>query len=103
MYRAFINKNEIEIRYNGTILRYKNLPILKGPSYKDLDEDIINQKKKELGLKNLILISQLTTKDITSMGYAAIADPGNKNAGFAVFRRNRLLFGSDDDHGDHLN
>ena len=41
MYRAFINKDEIEIRYNGALLRYKNLPVLKAPSYKDLDDEVI--------------------------------------------------------------
>ena len=31
--------------YNGSLLRYKNLPVLKAPSYKDLDDDVINPKK----------------------------------------------------------
>ena len=41
-----INKDEIEIRYNGSLLRYKNLPVLKAPSYKDLDDEVINPKKR---------------------------------------------------------
>ena len=96
MYRAFINKNEIEIRYNGALLRYKNLPVLKAPSYKDLDEDIINPKKVTW-FKKFDFNFSINKSTRNVWGYAAIADPGNKNAGFAVFRRNRLLFGSDDE------
>ena len=96
MYRAFINKNEIEIRYNGTLLKYKSFPILKAPSYKDLDDDIINPKKRTW-YKKFDFNFTINNKRHNIHGYAAIADPGNKNAGFAVFRRNRLLFGSDDE------
>ena len=96
MYRAFINKDEIEIRYNGSLLRYKNLPVLKAPSYKDLDDEVINPKKRTW-LKKFDFNFTINNKRRNVFGYAAIADPGNKNAGFAVFRRNRLLFGSDDE------
>ncbi len=96
MYRAFINKDEIEIRYNGSLLRYKNLPVLKAPSYKDLDDEVINPKKRTW-LKKFDFNFTINNKRRNVWGYAAIADPGNKNAGFAVFRRNRLLFGSDDE------
>ena len=96
MYRAFINKNEIEIRYNGSLLKYKSFPILKAPSYKDLDDDIINPKKRTW-YKKFDFNFTINNKRHNIHGYAAIADPGNRNAGFAVFRRNRLLFGSDDE------
>tara|TARA_B100001057_G_scaffold493513_1_gene588074 strand:+ start:2094 stop:3650 length:1557 start_codon:yes stop_codon:yes gene_type:complete len=96
MYRAFIEKNEIEIRYNGSLLKYKSFPILKAPSYKDLDDDIINPKKRTW-FKKFDFNFTINGKRHNIHGYAAIADPGNKNAGFAVFRRNRLLFGSDDE------
>ena len=96
MYRAFINKDEIEIRYNGSLLRYKNLPVLKAPSYKDLDNEVTNPKKRTW-LKKFNFNFTINNKKRNVWGYAAIADPGNKNAGFAVFRRNRLLFGSDDE------
>mgnify|MGYP001377611447 CR=1 FL=1 len=97
MYRAFINKDEIDIRYNGSLLKHKSLPILKSPSYKDLDDDVTNPKKifwkKKFDFNFSISCEH---KKHNVKGYAAIADPGNKNAGFSVFRRNRLLFGSDD-------
>ena len=96
MYRSFIDKNEIEIRYNGSLLKYKSFPILKAPSYKDLDDDIVNPKKRTW-FKKFDFNFTINNKRHNIHGYAAIADPGNKNAGFAVFRRSRLLFGSDDE------
>ena len=46
MYRAFINKDEIEIRYNGSSLKYKEPKILKAVDMRDVDDEVINPKKK---------------------------------------------------------
>ena len=98
MYRSYIDKNEIEIRYNGSLLRHRIFNILKSPSYKDLDDEIINPRKI-LWKKKFEFSFPLGCehKKHKVKGFAAICDPGDsKKAGFAVFRRERMLFGSDE-------
>jgi|MDTC01.2.fsa_nt_gb hypothetical protein len=98
MYRGYIDKDEIEIRYNGSLLRHKSFNILKSPSYKDLDDEIINPKKILWKKKfDFNFSSDCEHKKHNVKGFAAICDPGDsKKAGFSVFRRNRMLFGSDE-------
>ena len=98
IYRVFIDKGEIEIKYNGKILKYKRFNILKAPSYKDID-DKINNPKKILWKKkiNFDFNFNCEHKKHKITGFVAICDPGNsKLAGLAIFRRNRLLSGSHD-------
>lgn len=102
MYRSYIEKNEIEIRYNGTLLKHRGFKILKAPSYKDLDDDIINPKKI-LWKKKFEFSFPLGCehKKHRVKGFAAIMEVtkkgDTKKAGFSVFRRERMLFGSDED------
>jgi len=98
MYRSFIDKDEIEIRYNGRLLKYKSFEVLKAPSYKDLDDEIINPKKITWKKKfEFEFPFGREQKKYKVTGFAGICDPGDsKKAGFSVFRRDRMLFGSDD-------
>jgi hypothetical protein len=98
MYRGFIDKDEIEIRYNGKLLKHKSFEILKAPSYKDLDDEILNPKKIVWKKKfEFDFPLGCEHKDHKVSGFAAICDPGDsKKAGFSVFRRDRMLFGSDE-------
>ena len=98
MYRGFIDKDEIEIRYNGKLLKHKSFEILKAPSYKDLDDEIVNPKKIVWKKKfEFDFPLGCEHKNHKVSGFAAICDPGDsKKAGFSVFRRDRMLFGSDE-------
>jgi len=96
MYRAFINKDEIEIRYNGSSLKYKEPKILKAVDMRDVDDEVINPKKK-IWKKKFDFTFQCGNKKRKVHGKIGIRETmDGKRAGFAVFRRNRLIFGSDD-------
>tara|TARA_B100000989_G_scaffold76502_1_gene54280 strand:- start:4712 stop:5809 length:1098 start_codon:yes stop_codon:yes gene_type:complete len=96
MYRAFINKDEIEIRYNGSSLKYKEPKILKAVDMRDVDDEIINPKKK-IWKKKFDFTFQCGNKKRKVHGKIGIRETmDGKRAGFAVFRRDRLIFGSDD-------
>ena len=98
MYRVFINKDEIEIKYNGTLLKFKEPIILKAVDMRDVDNDIINPKKitwkKNFEFKFPLSCNHKSHFVKGKVGIRETMD--GKRAGFAVFRRNRLIFGSDD-------
>ena len=97
MYRAFIEKNEIEIRYNNEKLGYKTPDILHAPYFLDVDQKKTNLKKIKW-LKKLSFV--YGAKKRKAYGYAAIRDPAStKLAGFALFRRSRLIQGVGEDEG----
>jgi hypothetical protein len=85
MYRGFIDKDEIEIRYNGKLLKHKSFEILKAPSYKDLDDEILNPKKIVWKKKfEFDFPLGCEHKNHKVSGFAAICDPGDsKKAGFS--------------------
>ena len=97
MYRSFIEKNEIEIRYNNEKLSYNMPDILYAPLFSDVEEKKTNLKKIKW-FKNISFV--YGTKKRKAYGYAAIRDPANaKTAGFALFRRSRLIQGVGEDEG----
>jgi hypothetical protein len=97
MYRTFIEKNEIEIRYNNEKLGYKTPDILHAPYFLDVDQKKTNLKKIKW-LKKLSFV--YGAKKRKAYGYAAIRDPAStKLAGFALFRRSRLIQGVGEDEG----
>ena len=99
MYRVFIEKNEFEIRYNGSLLKFKEPKILKAFDMRDIDNQIINPKKK-IWKKNFEFDFPVSCehKKHSVKGKIAIRETmDGKKSGFAVFRRNRLIFGSDDE------
>ena len=96
MYRAFIEKDEIEIKYNGSSLKYSEPKILKAVDMRDVDDEIINPKKK-IWKKKFDFTFQCGNKKHKVHGKIGIRETmDGKRAGFAVFRRDRLIFGSDD-------
>tara|TARA_B100000780_G_C21101585_1_gene444545 strand:- start:369 stop:1922 length:1554 start_codon:yes stop_codon:yes gene_type:complete len=99
MYRAFIERDEIEIRYNGSLLKFKEPIILNAVDMRDVDNDIVNPKKK-IWKKNFSFEFPVSCghKKHSVKGKIGIRETmDGKRAGFAVFRRNRLIFGSDDE------
>ncbi|MDA9814719.1 ATP-binding protein [Candidatus Pelagibacter sp.] len=98
MYRSFIEKNEIEIRYNGALLKYKEPKVLKVADYRDVREGVQNPKKK-LWKKNFdfkFLIGNKRKEHSVRGSVGLLETMSTHKAGLAVFRRNRLIFGSDD-------
>jgi hypothetical protein len=97
MYRAFIEKDEIEIRYNNEKLRYEVPEVLLAPYFLDIEQNKSNIKKIKW-LKKLSFT--YGSKKRKAYGYAAIRDPAStKLAGFALFRRDRLIQGVGEDEG----
>ena len=100
MYRHFIENNEIEIKVNEEKLIYKLPEILNAPLFvkphEVLDKTKINWIKK-------IKFKYGDKKN--AHGYAAIykmegkATASTKDAGFALFRRNRLIQGVGENEG----
>lgn len=97
MYRSFIQKNEIEIRYNNEKLFYEMPDILTAPYFLDADQKKNNLKKIKWFKK---ISFKYGAKKRLAYGYAAIRDPAStKLAGFALFRRDRLIQGVGEDEG----
>ena len=89
IYRVFIREDLLELRFRGDLLSYSEPEILHAPFYKSESE-----------------ASQLWRKEIDfdfglglrAQGFAALRETGNTSqAGFALFRRNRLIQGSVDE------
>ena len=97
MYRCFIEKNEVEIRFNNEKLKYDKPEILKAPYFRDIDEQKKNPKKIVWEKKFEFKYGE--DKNI-ARGYANIRETAStKEAGFALFRRNRLIKGVGDNEG----
>ncbi len=97
MYRCFIEKNEVEIRYNNEKLKYIKPEVLEAPYFRDVDEQKRNPKKviweKKFEFK-------YGDKRRFAKGYANIRETAStKEAGFALFRRNRLIKGVGENEG----
>ena len=45
MYRTFIDKDEIDIKYNGNSLKFKEPKTLKAVDMRDIDDHVKNPKK----------------------------------------------------------
>jgi hypothetical protein len=91
IYRQYIRTGEIEIFFDKDEepLKYEDPTILTAP-IADSDSTEIIQWRKD--------ISFSMTGGKTVTGYAAIRKDGStSHAGFSLFRRNRLIVGSDDD------
>lgn len=97
MYRCFIEKNEVEIRYNNEKLKYEKPQVLQAPYFRDIDEQKRNPKKIEWEKKFEFKYGQ---KRRTASGYANIRETAStKDSGFALFRRNRLIKGVGENEG----
>lgn len=89
IYRIFVREGMLELRLNGEELCYEQPEILIAPSYRDEDGSAVEWRKEfdfDFGA------------DLRAHGFAAIRKRASvSGAGFALFRRNRLIQGSGDE------
>lgn len=89
IYREFFRRDILQLTFNGEILSYTEPEILKAPYYKDESGPVIEWRKEinfDLG------------GGLSASGYAAIRETANiSKAGFALFRRSRVIQGSGDE------
>lgn len=89
IYREFIRQGVLELRYNGDLLAYDTPDALEAPYYADPDGDALVWRKDidfDFGM------------GLRAHGFAAIRKTAStRHAGFALFRRQRLIEGSGDE------
>lgn len=84
MYRRDIKSNQVELRYNDKLIEFADYPVLK--AYKGQDWK-----------KNIDFKFDFEDKTYHVTGFVAIMDPGSfPKAGFALFRRDRVIIGGPD-------
>jgi hypothetical protein len=89
IYRIFIRQGTLQLRVNGELLQYTPPAILEAPHFKTPDAEPTRWLKD-------FIIALPDGKEI--YGFAAIRKTGSTSeAGFALFRRNRLIQGSADE------
>ena len=89
IYREFIRDGLLELRFNGELLTYQEPNVLKTPYFKDKDGQIMEWRKE---------IAFDFGEGLSAHGFAALRETGNTaKAGFALFRRGRVIQGSGDD------
>ena len=92
MYRLLIEKEELIIRYNGEILKYKHPKILKAYSYRDIE--LSKKNMKEIFWRKKINFKFGNKDEYGVKGFVAIReDFSRKYAGLSQFRRDRLMYG----------
>ncbi len=93
MYRKYIEKGEVVIKFDEEPLEYRVPPILVAPYYKEPGAEPIEW------LKNLDFEFNLENgTTMRARGFLAIREKmTNTTAGLSLFRRNRLIVGSMDD------
>jgi hypothetical protein len=89
IYRVFIRKGVVELTFDKDVLSYLDPKILAAPFYKDSEGEPVVWRKEldfDFGL------------GLRAYGFAALRETGSTSgAGFALFRRNRLIQGSADE------
>jgi len=89
IYRVFLRENILELRFDDELLVYPEPKVLVAPFYKAGSEESQVWRKEidfDFGL------------GLRVCGFAALREIGStSNAGFALFRRNRLIQGSGDE------
>ena len=96
MYRCFLEKNEVEIRYNNEKLKYTKPEALQAPYFRDIDDQKKNPKK--INWEKKFDFKYGNKKN--AAGFASIRETAStKDAGFALFRRNRLIKGVGENEG----
>jgi hypothetical protein len=90
IYRVFIRAGRLELKVNGEPLTPETPSILTAPYVKDPDGSPSREWKKKIEFD--------LGGGMKVTGFAALRDPGNyARAGFALFRRSRLIQGSGDE------
>ncbi len=89
IYRFFLRDDEMCLLYNDEPLRYEEPKILVAPSYKQPDGQAIRWRKE---------IDFDFGTGLRARGFAALRETAStRRAGFALFRRKRLIEGSGDE------
>src|SRR5262249_28303254 len=89
IYRVFMRDGILELRFNGTPLIYEAPTILQAPYYKEKNGDAKFWHKA---------IEFDFGEGLSVHGFAALREPASTaRAGFALFRRGRLIQGSGDE------
>lgn len=89
IYRVYTRSGELRLRFNGELLQYDEPDILVAPFYKNPDNSPIEWRKEvKMDLGN----------GLSAHGFAALRETGSTTkAGFALFRRGRVIQGSGDE------
>ncbi len=89
IYRVFLRENLLELVFNGEALAYSEPPVLNAPYFKDpRGRPVAWRKEITFDLGNGLSVA----------GFAAIRETANvSRAGFALFRRKRLIQGGGDE------
>lgn len=89
IYRIFIREGILELCYNGQNLSYPEINVLQAPLHTGESSEVINWRKE---------IAFDFGTNLSVYGFAAIRETGSTSeAGFALFRRNRVIEGSGDE------
>ncbi len=95
IYRVFMRNDEIELFLDGEQLKFEEPKVLHAPTYKKVGGKVIVEDPK-VDWKTEIKIDLGEGK--SAGGFVALRETGNTRlAGLAMFRRNRLIFGSADE------
>ena len=93
MYRHLVNTNEIDIIVDNKSLRYETPKIRTSGYYKDWEEGTIKKPKKYKWYKEF----NFEFNGMPIRGFVAMRETGRvKQAGFALFRRGRLIMGTEE-------
>jgi len=93
MYRHLVNSNEIDIIVDNKSLRYEMPTIRTSTYYKDWEDGLVKKPKKYKWYKELNFVFD----DMPMKGFVAMRETGRvKQAGFALFRRGRLILGTEE-------
>lgn len=89
IYREYTRSGDLSLRFNGELLTYEEPEILTAPFYKTQDAEPKTWRKEiDIDLGN----------DLYARGFAALRETGSTSkAGFALFRRRRVIQGSGDE------
>jgi hypothetical protein len=90
IYRMFIREGVLELRFDGEVLTYETAKVLCAPYFKDPEGAVVREWRKEIDLD--------LGMGMRARGFAALRETASTaTAGFALFRRSRLIEGSADE------
>ena len=100
MYRKFLVSGQVEIYFKTSSsgkkekLEYKMPEVMNAPYYRDIEDHV--KKPKKILWKSNVDIKIDKKRRVT--GFVALREKGNASqAGFSLFRRNRLIMGTGDE------
>lgn len=89
IYRVFLRKGLLDLVFEGEPLSYQEVKVLRAPHYKDTSgEPVVWRKEMDFDFGG----------ELRAKGFAALRETASTSeAGFALFRRDRLIVGSADE------